>query len=216
MEADAIELRVLGCLIEKQHTTPDAYPLSLNSLRLAANQSTNRDPVMQLDESQIRDALQRLYHKRWTRLAGAARASKYRHLLDEALGVDDAELCLLAVLMLRGPQTPGELNQRVARLHAFHSMDELMATIGRLIDRSFVARLERRPGPKEERYVQLLGDTGALEEAPAAPPPARIAAPPAPAPVPAPPADDGRLERLEQEVAALRAEVAELREALGG
>jgi uncharacterized protein YceH (UPF0502 family) len=216
MEADAIELRVLGCLIEKQHTTPDAYPLSLNSLRLAANQSTNRDPVMQLDESQIRDALQRLYHKRWTRLAGAARASKYRHLLDEALGVDDAELCLLAVLMLRGPQTPGELNQRVARLHAFGSMDELMATLGRLIDRHFVARLERRPGQKEERYVQLLGDTGALEEAPAAPPPARIAAPP-PAPSPArAPVDDGRLERLEQEVAALRAEVAELRDALGG
>jgi uncharacterized protein YceH (UPF0502 family) len=214
MEADAIELRVLGCLIEKQHTTPDAYPLSLNSIRLAANQSTNRDPVMAVEESQIRDALQRLYHKRWTRLAGAARASKYRHLLDEALGIDDAELCLLAVLMLRGPQTPGELNQRVARLHAFGSMDEVMATLGRLIDRSFVARLERRPGQKEERYVQLLGDTGALEEADTAPP-ARIA--PAPAPAPAsPPRDDGRLERLEQEVAALRAEVAELREALGG
>jgi uncharacterized protein YceH (UPF0502 family) len=212
MEADAIELRVLGCLIEKQHTTPDAYPLSLNSIRLAANQSTNRDPVMAVEESQIRDALQRLYHKRWTRLAGAARASKYRHLLDEALGIDDAELCLLAVLMLRGPQTPGELNQRVARLHAFGSMDEVMATLGRLIDRSFVARLERRPGQKEERYVQLLGDTGALEEADTAPP-ARIA--PAPAPPP-PPRDDGRLERLEQEVAALRAEVAELREALGG
>jgi uncharacterized protein YceH (UPF0502 family) len=218
MEADAIELRVLGCLIEKQHTTPDAYPLSLNSIRLAANQSTNRDPVMQLDEGQIRDALQRLYHKRWTRLAGAARAAKYRHLLDEALGVDDGELCLLAVLLLRGPQTPGELNQRVARLHAFASMDELLATLGRLIDRSLIARLERRPGQKEERYVQLLGDTGALEDA--APAPDRIAAapppPPAPPPAPAAPVDEGRLERLEREVAQLRAEVAELREALGG
>lgn len=213
MEADAIELRVLGCLIEKQHTTPDAYPLSLNGIRLAANQSTNRDPVMQLDESQIRDALQRLYHKRWTRLAGAARASKYRHLLDEALGIDDAELCLLAVLILRGPQTPGELNQRVTRLHAFGSTDELQATLGRLVDRELVARLERRPGQKEERYVQLLGDTGALEEAPA-PPPDRIAA--SPAPTPSAPADDSRIERLEREVAALRAEVAELREALGG
>jgi uncharacterized protein YceH (UPF0502 family) len=215
MEADAIELRVLGCLVEKQHTTPDAYPLSLNSLRLAANQSTNRDPVMQLDEAQIRDALQRLYHKRWTRLAGAARASKYRHLLDEALGLDDGELCLLAVLMLRGPQTPGELNQRVARLHGFGSMDELLATLGRLMDRSLVARLERRPGQKEERYVQLLGDTGAIEEADTAPPPARIAPAPAPAPA-APSVDDSRIERLEQEVAELRAEVAELREALGG
>jgi uncharacterized protein YceH (UPF0502 family) len=171
---------------------------------------------MAVEESQIRDALQRLYHRRWTRLAGAARASKYRHLLDETLGLDDAELCLVAVLMLRGPQTPGELNQRVARLHAFGSMDEVMATLGRLIDRRFVARLERRPGQKEERYVQLLGDTGALEEAPAGPPPARIVAPP-PTAAPAPPSvDDGRLERLEQEVAALRAEVAELREALGG
>lgn len=213
MEADAIELRVLGCLIEKQHTTPDAYPLSLNSLRLAANQTTNRDPVMQVDESQIRDALQRLYHKRWTRLTGAARASKYRHLLDETLGLDDAELCLLAVLMLRGPQTPGELNQRVARLHGFGSMDEVMATLGRLIDRDFVARLERRPGQKEERYVQLLGDTGAIEDAPDAPRD-RIAA--APAPPPAAPVDDTRIARLEHEVAALRAEVAELRDALGG
>jgi uncharacterized protein YceH (UPF0502 family) len=213
MEADAIELRVLGSLIEKQHTTPDAYPLSLNALRLAANQSTNRNPVMQLDEGQIRDALQRLYHKRWTRLAGAARASKYRHLLDEALGVDDAELCLLAILMLRGPQTPGELNQRVARLHHFGSMDEVLATLGRLIDREFVARLERRPGQKEERYVQLLGDTGAIEDA--EPAPARIAAAPPP-PAPAPPADTSRLDRLEAEIAALRAEVAELREALGG
>ena len=210
MEADAIELRVLGCLIEKQHTTPDAYPLSLNALRLAANQSTNRNPVLQLDDGQIRDALQRLYHKRWTRLAGAARASKYRHLLDEALGLDDAELCLLAILLLRGPQTPGELNQRVARLHHFGSMDEVLATLGRLIDRAFVARLERRPGQKEERYVQLLGDTGAIEEA--EPPPARIAAGPPPAPA----VDDGRIGRLEAEVAALRAEVAELREALGG
>ena len=214
MEADAIELRVLGCLIEKQHTTPDSYPLSLNGLRLAANQSTNRDPVMQLDEGQIRDALQRLYHKRWTRLAGAARAAKYRHLLDEALGIDDGELCLLAVLILRGPQTPGELNQRVARLHAFAGADALMATLERLVDRGFAARLERRPGQKEERYTQLLGDSGALEDPPVAAPPASA---PAPAPAPATPVrDDARLQRLEQEVAALRAEVAELREALGG
>ena len=213
MEADAIELRVLGCLIEKQHTTPDAYPLSINSIRLAANQSTNRDPVMQLDESQIRDALQRLYHKRWTRLAGASRASKYRHLLDEALGVDDGELCLLAVLMLRGPQTPGELNQRVARLHQFASMDEVLATLERLVDRNLVARLERRPGQKEERYVQLLGDTGAIEET-AEPAPLRVAS--TPAPTSTSEARDERLERLEQEVAALRAEVQELRDALGG
>ena len=214
MQADAIELRVLGCLIEKQHTTPDAYPLSLNALRLAANQSTNRDPVMQLDEAQIRDALLRLYHKRWTRLAGAARAAKYRHLLDEALGVDDGELCLLGVLLLRGAQTPGELNQRVARMHVFAGMDAVQATLERLIDREFVARLERRPGQKEERYVQLLGDSGAVEDV--APAPVVAAAPLAAAPAPLPLVDTERIDRLERELAALRAEVQELREALGG
>jgi uncharacterized protein YceH (UPF0502 family) len=211
MEADAIELRVLGCLVEKQHTTPDAYPLSLNALRLAANQSTNRDPVMELDEGQIRDALQRLYHRRWTRLAGAARAAKYRHLLDEALGVDDGELCLLAVLLLRGSQTPGELNGRVARLHAFASMDALLAALDRLIERGFVARLPRRPGQKEERYVQLLGADDAGEDLDVTPAPA-----PAPPQSTASGLDPERLERLERDVALLRAEVARLRDALGG
>ena len=120
MEPDAVEIRVVGCLVEKQRTTPDAYPLSLNALRLACNQSTNRDPVVAYDEATVSEALRRLALRGWTRLASGAgsRARKYRHLLPEALGVDDEELALLAVLMLRGPQTPGELKQRSERLHA--------------------------------------------------------------------------------------------------
>jgi len=231
MEPDAIELRVLGCLIEKQRTTPDAYPLSLNALRLACNQSTNRDPVMQLDEAQIRDALQRLYRRRWTRLAGAGRAAKYRHLLDEALGLADDELALLAVLMLRGPQTPGELNQRANRLHAFGSLAAVQETLDRLVARELVARLERRPGQKEERYAQILGGGDAEGAPPAAPavtaptPSEGDAVPPAPQPgpepaawadsAPAPAVDEARIERLEREVAALRAELDALRAELG-
>src|SRR5215471_14619639 len=121
MDADAVELRVLGCLIEKQRTTPDVYPLSLNALRLACNQSTNRDPVVDYDEPTIRQALDRLDRKRWARLASGpgSRAAKFRHLLGETLGLDERELSLLAVLMLRGPQTEAELRQRSERLYAF-------------------------------------------------------------------------------------------------
>src|SRR5215207_9461352 len=107
MDLDPIEIRVLGCLIEKQRTTPDAYPLSLNALRLACNQTTNRDPVVSYDEEAIRGALHRLGRRRFTRLTSGhtSRAAKYRHLLDEALGIDLAEQAVLAVLLLRGPQT---------------------------------------------------------------------------------------------------------------
>src|SRR5207244_174422 len=108
MDADEVELRVLGCLIEKQRTTPDVYPLSLNALRAACNQTTNRDPIVAFDEPEIRQALERLGRRGWTRLASASsRAIKYRHLLDEALGLGDDEIALLCVLMLRGPQTLG-------------------------------------------------------------------------------------------------------------
>ena len=106
MDLDAVEVRVLGCLIEKQRTTPDVYPLSLNSLRAACNQSTNRDPVVEYGEDAIRDALHRLGRRRWTRFASGARAAKYRHLLEDALGLGVGEQSLLAILMLRGAQTP--------------------------------------------------------------------------------------------------------------
>jgi uncharacterized protein YceH (UPF0502 family) len=152
------EVRVLGCLLEKQRTTPDVYPLSLNTLRLACNQSTNRDPVVDYDEATIRDALHRLERRRFVRLASGSRAAKYRHLLAEALPMDEGEQALIAVLMLRGAQTPGELKQRADRMHAFAGLADVHETLERLIARELVLRLERRPGQKEERYVQLLED----------------------------------------------------------
>jgi uncharacterized protein YceH (UPF0502 family) len=116
VDPDAVEIRVLGCLLEKQRTTPDAYPLTLNALRLACNQTTNRDPVVDYDEAQIRAALSRLAQRRWTRAASGAgsRAAKFRHLFDQALGLADDEVAVLTVLMLRGPQTVGELRGALA------------------------------------------------------------------------------------------------------
>jgi uncharacterized protein YceH (UPF0502 family) len=159
VDADAVELRVLGCLIEKQQTTPDVYPLSLNALRLACNQTSNRDPVVEYDEPMIRAALDRLAARGWTRLASGpgSRAAKYRHLLPEALEISDRELAVLCLLMLRGPQTPGELKGRTERLQPFASLVDVHETLDGLIQRELVARLPRRPGQKEQRYAQLLG-----------------------------------------------------------
>ena len=204
------EVRVLGCLLEKQRTTPDIYPLSLNSLRLACNQSTARDPVVEYDESVIRDALARLQRRGYTRLASGAgsRTAKYRHLLAEALPMDRAEHAVLCVLMLRGVQTPGELKQRTERMHAFTDLGAVGDTLTRLIERGLAARLERRPGHKEERYAQLLGgDRGADRE--------ERATGPAAAAEPAGGSSAGageaaieellaRIERLEREVGDLR------------
>jgi uncharacterized protein YceH (UPF0502 family) len=214
VEPDAIEIRVVGCLIEKQRTTPDAYPLSLNSLRLACNQSTNRDPVVEYDEATVSEALRRTALRGWTRLASGAgsRARKYRHLLGEALDLDDAEVSLLAVLMLRGPQTPGELKQRCDRLHHFEGLDAVDEALDRLVERGHVARHERRPGQKEQRYEQLLGGGDDAEETPVALDAEAAVA----SPVASPHASDGaRLDRLERELSELRAEVRALREALG-
>jgi uncharacterized protein len=159
VDPDAVEIRVLGCLIEKQRTTPDGYPLSLNSLRLACNQTTNRDPVVVYEETEIRAALERLSNRDWVRLASGAgsRALKYRHLFDEALSLSDAEISLLAVLMLRGAQTVGELKQRSERLHRFESTTEVVQVLDALARRELVEELERRPGQKEERWAQRLG-----------------------------------------------------------
>ena len=193
------EIRVLGCLVEKQRTTPDVYPLSLNSLRLACNQSTNRDPVVDYDEGTVREALERLSRRRLVRLASASRSTKYRHLLDETLSLTVPEMSVLAVLMLRGPQTPGELRARTERLHRFESHEDLMATIEGLSARDLAVRLERRPGQKEERYAQLLADED--DEAASAAAPAMA--------TPAPAASE-----LEARVAALEAEVAQLRDSV--
>ncbi len=159
MDADAVEIRVLGCLIEKQRTTPDAYPLSLNSLRLACNQATARDPVVAYEEREIKAALDRMSTRGWTRFASGAssRALKYRHVLDEALQLSGPELSVLGALMLRGPQTVGELKQRTERLHRFESGAEVAETLVALSQRELVEQLERRPGQKEERWTQLLG-----------------------------------------------------------
>jgi hypothetical protein len=224
---NAPEVRVLGCLLEKQRTTPDAYPLSLNALRLACNQSTNREPVVDYDEHVVRDALARLERRGLVRLASGAgsRAAKYRHLLAQALPMDDAAQALLCVLMLRGAQTPGELKQRTERMHGFADLAAVHAALDVLIERGLAERLERRPGQKEERYRQLLERD---EDDTAAGPAAETGAPAAQAEVAArdaaaahngPPASDHtgappdaleadlvrRVERLEREVLELRA-----------
>jgi uncharacterized protein len=153
MTLNAVEVRVLGCLLEKQRTTPDQYPLSLNALRLAANQTTSRDPVTDYDEAAIRKALETLGDRGWTRLASGpgSRAAKFRHLLDDALQLTPPQLALLAVLMLRGPQTAAELRARSERLHAFASNDEIEETLRRLAERELVAEGSRH------RWQQLLG-----------------------------------------------------------
>jgi uncharacterized protein len=206
VDADPVELRVLGCLLEKQRTTPDQYPLSLNALRLACNQTTNRDPIVEYSEPEIHEALQRLARRSWTRLASGAgsRAAKYRQLFDEALGLADDELAVLCVLLLRGPQTPGELNQRTGRLHAFSGLDEIHETLERLAGRDLLERLERRPGQKEERYRHLLGGDDQRPGARAS----VVSAPASEHTASVPPSE------LEARVAALEGEVAGLRDAL--
>jgi uncharacterized protein len=201
MNGDAVEIRVLACLIEKQRTTPDAYPLSLNSLRLACNQSTNRDPVVDYDETQIRAALDRMSTRGWVRLASGpgSRAVKYRHLLDQALELSDDELSVLGVLMLRGPQTIAELKQRTDRLHSFASLEDVAQTLDRLGERELAARVPRRPGQKEDRYMQLLGGA---EDVVAASEAAEASA-------------DDRLERIEERLERLERQFDELETRLG-
>jgi len=230
VDLTAAEIRVLGCLIEKQRTTPDAYPLTLNALRAACNQSTNRDPVVAYDEPTIRDALTRLYRRRWARLASGAgsRTSKYRHLLEDELTSAPDELAMLCVLMLRGPQTPGELKQRCERMYPFADLAAVHQTLAHLIQRELVVQLPRRPGQKEERYAHRLSDEDAPEpfavHAATAASPARaidaapsVRAPGRPMPqAPQPPPArelplEERVARLEGEVVQLRAELRALR-----
>jgi uncharacterized protein len=208
MDAEAAELRVLGCLIEKQRTTPDVYPLSLNSLRLACNQSTNRDPVVDYDEPTIRNALERLSRRGWVRLASGpgSRAIKYRHLADEALDLIPSQLAILAVLMLRGPQTPGELKSRGGRLYPFGTLEDVHRTLETLIERDLVERLPRRPGQKEERYRQLLGADSREPVEPVTTPP--------PSEAQASWRDDDRVAAIEERVARLEETVARLARAV--
>jgi hypothetical protein len=182
--------RVLGCLIEKRFTTPDQYPLSLNSLRLACNQATNRDPVVHYDEDTVREAAQRLSRYGLARLASghSSRAVKYRHLAEEALRCSQPQLALLCVLLLRGPQTPGELKGRTERMVSFASPAEVEGVLAELGEREYARRLPRRPGQKEDRFEQLLGGGPAHETTP-----------------------EERVAALEAEVTELRAEIRRLR-----
>ncbi len=243
-ELTAPEQRVLGCLIEKRWTTPDQYPLSLNALRLACNQATNRDPVTHYDETTVRDAAQRLSRYGLARLASghSSRAIKYRHLAEEALNLDRPQLAILGVLLLRGPQTPGELKSRSERMAPLASLSEVERVLGELGERGYARRLDRRPGQKEDRYEHLLGGDGdGAPGAPASEPgpapaaaalasspalgPVRAAAASSPAPGPvraaAPasspePSLEPRVAALEAQVQRLIAELDELRDRLGG
>jgi len=155
-----IETRVLGSLIEKDITTPDYYPLSLNALVNACNQKNNRDPVMTLDEQSVRDALATLQEKRLAGPAGGAdsRVTKYEHRLQEVFNFDRREIAVLCVLLLRGPQTPGELRSRTERMYHFDSLEDVVSTLDRLSQRDppLAAILPREPGTKESRYTHLF------------------------------------------------------------
>jgi uncharacterized protein YceH (UPF0502 family) len=205
MVLDAAQARVLGALVEKESTTPDYYPLSLNALLNACNQRSNREPVTDLSEDEVRDALNGLQEKR---LAGPARGAdnrvtKYEHWLGEAFNFSRAETALLCVLLLRGPQTPGELRGRTERMHRFEEIGDVLGGLQKLMEREppLVAVLPRQPGTKESRYVHLL--SGEMTALPG------ISGERAAAPASA--VDDDRLAQLESDVAELRKEVAALR-----
>jgi uncharacterized protein YceH (UPF0502 family) len=199
---DPVELRVLGCLIEKQRTTPEQYPLTLNALRLACNQATNRDPVLELDESQVRAAAQSLGTRGYARLATGpgSRTAKYRQLFGEALDLLPSQISILGVLMLRGPQTVAELKTRTERLHHFADAAEVEATLRRLDESELVHLLPKRPGQREERWTHLLAESptaeGETAEAPAS-------APAEPTPL------DRRVQQLEDRLAELERRLAE-------
>jgi uncharacterized protein len=210
LDVSAVEVRILGSLIEKQRTTPDAYPLTLNALRAACNQSTSRDPVVQYDDTTLREALERLGRRGWTRLASGphSRSPKYRHLLDEALSLGVPEQSVLAVLMLRGAQTSAELRARTERLHPFASVAAVDDVLAALADRGLARLNERRPGEREARWQQLVSsDAGQAPVPRAAETPAAISSAPAPAET-ASLAD--RVRELEAQVADLTARLDEL------
>lgn len=204
----AAEARVLGSLIEKQISTPDYYPLTLNALTNACNQLTNREPVVAFDENTVVNAIDRLREKRLATLFSGAesRVAKYKHTLTDAVLLTPAEVALVCVLLLRGPQTVGELRTRTERLFRFDSVAEVEEALQALASRPgqpLVTKLPRQPGTKEPRYVQLF--TGRPELPPAA------EAAPADSAAPTPAADD-RVAKLEAEVSALRAELTQLQE----
>lgn len=196
------EVRVLGALIEKDITTPDYYPLSLNALVNACNQKNNREPVMNLDEDSVSDALATLQEKRLAGPASGAdsRVTKYEHRLQEVFNFDRREIAVVCVLLLRGPQTPGELRGRTDRMYRFEALDDVVSTLDRLAQREppLAAVLPRQPGTKESRYMHLFsGDSPPIEATPL-----RVQSHPS--------ANPDRISQLESEVADLRREVSEI------
>src|SRR3977135_4006342 len=194
------EVRVLGSLIEKDITTPEYYPLSMNALVNACNQKTNRDPVMQLHEDAVLDALDGLQEQRMAGPARGAdsRVTKYEQRLQEVFNFTRAEIAVLCVLLLRGPQTPGELRGRSERMHRFEALDDVQSALQKLMQRdpALVKVLPRQPGTKESRWVHLMAGDVPVPESPQAAEATsdRISG------------DGGRIARLEEEVAALRRE----------
>ena len=199
-----VEARVLGALIEKDITTPDYYPLSLNALVNACNQKNNREPLMQLEENAVRDALSGLQRFRLAGPAGGAdsRVTKYEHRVQEVFNLSRGETALICVLLLRGPQTPGELRGRTERMFGFEDLDAVVGNLQKLMQREpqLAVMLQRQPGTKESRYAHLL--CGEID-------PSAIATP---GEVVVTPAGDERLAQLEEHVEALTREVSELRE----
>lgn len=195
------EARVLGALVEKDATTPDYYPLSLNALVNACNQKSNRDPVMTLDEGTVRDALESLHDKNLAGPAGGAdsRVTKYEHRVYDVLKLGRREVAIVCELLLRGPQTPGELRGRAERMHPFEGIEDVLSTLQRLMQRepALVAMLPREPGRKESRYAHLMSGEIAASEVPVASPKSM---------------STDRDPGLEQEVAELRREVHELKQ----
>jgi uncharacterized protein len=205
-----IETRVLGALIEKDITTPDYYPLSLNALVNACNQKNNREPVMNLDEETVRDALATLQEKRLAGPASGAdsRVTKYEHRLQEVFNFDRREIAIVCVLLLRGPQTPGELRGRTERMYHFEALDDVVSTLDRLAQREppLARVLPRQPGTKESRYTHLFAGEPVIPDLPAST------------------ASDfsthstssaaDRIAHLEEEVAALRRELSEVQQQL--
>jgi uncharacterized protein YceH (UPF0502 family) len=204
-ELDPIEIRVLGCLMEKQLATPEYYPLTLNALIAACNQKSNREPVMEVGESDVQRALDRLQDEKlvWKVLGG--RATRWDHNLDATWHLDRPTKAIIALLFLRGPQTSGELRGRSDRLHSFEAIDDVEATLQRLGsgDDAIVRELPRRPGQKEARWRHTLG--GAVIEAP----PAEAEVPAAGEPM------SVRVQRLESQVAMLMTELRDLKAKLG-
>jgi len=203
-----VEARVLGALVEKDITTPDYYPLSLNALVNACNQKNNREPVMNLDENAVRDALSGLHDDGLAGPAGGAdgRVTKYEHRLQEAFNFSRGETAILCVLLLRGPQTPGELRGRTERMHHFEDLDAVQFSLQKLMQREppLVMVLPKQPGTKEARYAHLMSGEIDLSELPAGRPSSPTSSL----------GDDERLACLEEAVATLQSEVADLKQQL--